>query len=153
MKTKLALSILLLGFSVFTFIKFLNAELPQADVAITAVLLSSVLPAIAGLAFLIAFFRQKQQMDRRKNAIQEQNLNADIIRLADRKGSKLTIFEVMAEFGLNAEDAEHALNGLIMKRLAKRTVNDAGTFIYNISSVRRAAKRRIPKPFFQRRLA
>ena len=153
MKAKLLGSIFLLGFSGVMMVKFFNTEVPQWDAAIVGLILAAVVPAIGGFSFLFSYITQRQAENYRRERIQEQNLNADIIRLADRKGGKLTIFEVMAEFNLNAETAEHALNGLIMRRLAQRKMNDAGAYVYLVNNVRRLQPRRSPSTFLQRRLA
>jgi hypothetical protein len=153
MKVKLLAGIILMGFSGVMGFQFFNAGMPGTNAAVTGLILTAVLPGFGGLAFLFYFLKQLQHMKRRRELIREQNLGADIIRLADRKGGKLTIFEVMAEFNLNSETAEQSLNGLITKRLARRIINEAGAFIYVIDNIRRLPRRQTSQNFVQRRLA
>ena len=91
----------LLILALFMLLGFFRAQ-PSAGTAATIVtfLLAVVLPAAGGVALLYAHRQQGHSVAQRKERLRQQTLEAEMLKLAARKGGKLTVVEVIGEMAV-----------------------------------------------------
>jgi hypothetical protein len=123
--------VLLLLVSAFMLLGFVRSDLSFGSFnAMTAVLLSVVLPAAGGVMLL----RRANSMERRGGArverLRQATLESEILRLAMLQGGRLTTVEVASTLALQPEEAKATLDGLVTREVADLDITDAGVLVY-----------------------
>jgi hypothetical protein len=126
----------LLFVALFMLVGFLRADL-GASAAVTALafLIGVGLPAAGGAALLRGHFGASRTLAARRDQLRQQTLDSEVLRLAGRRGGKLTVVEVVSDLGVSTEDAKETLDGLMMRELAEIEITDAGMLVYRFRDV------------------
>ena len=119
---------LLIALSALMFIGYLGADV-GGPAAIFALLITVLLPAAGGLALVTGRMRGRA-VGARRDELRRQTLEAELLRLAGRRGGKLTIVEAVGELAITPEDAKQALDALAVRGLADFEVTDSGIVVY-----------------------
>jgi hypothetical protein len=135
----------LLLLAAFMFAGFLGAEVASGAAKFLAFGIAVVLPGAAGAALIASHFRAKRGFVDRKEALRQQTLEAELVRLAGRHGAKLTIVEAVAELAVSPEQAKDALDALARRGLADFEVTESGVVVYAFHDVARLSEKQQAK--------
>ncbi len=136
----------LLILALFMLLGFFRAQ-PSAGTAATMVtfLLAVVLPAAGGVALLYAHRQQGHSIAQRKERLRQQTLEAEMLKLAARKGGKLTVVEVIGEMAVDTETAKRGLEALAAEGHADVQLTEAGVIVYAFYDVQHLPEKRDAK--------
>jgi hypothetical protein len=128
---------LLILLSLFMFIGFLGTTAPLgAPATIAALLITVALPAAAGVALASSHFRARGRFARRRDQLRRQTIESELLRLADKRGGRLTAVEVASDMAISPEAAKDALDSLALRELADLEITDSGLIVYAFHDVR-----------------
>jgi hypothetical protein len=94
---------------------------------LAALLITVVLPGVAGIALLRGSFSGNRG---RLADLRQRTIEAEILRMAATEGGRLTAVEVAAALALPPEGAKEALDSLVERDLADIGVSDDGVIVY-----------------------
>lgn len=95
-----------------------------------------VLPGVTGLNLLRQHTRRSMPSGPGgADLLRRQTWESEILKLAERKGGKLTVVEVVADTIIGAEDAEATLGILVGRGMAEPEVTDGGLIVYRFPDV------------------
>jgi hypothetical protein len=100
----------------------------------------SVLPVGVGVALLKAG-GTRRLAERAEHA--EHAVAAELLRLAELRGGRLTVAEVMAHLDLSKGQAESALEQLCRQGLADYRVSESGVLVYHFGTLIGAEEKRL----------
>ncbi|MGH7537299.1 MAG: hypothetical protein ACREMF_01575 [Gemmatimonadales bacterium] len=124
--------------SLFMLLGFLSSSQPISLPAAAVMLLLTVgLPAASGVGLLYLRFREGRAFQQRRDQLRVQTYQSEILKLAGRKGGKLTLVELLTDSALSTEDAEAALGGLVERGIADIEVTDSGVLVYAFHDVQK----------------
>ena len=103
-----------------------NASI-TAPATIVALLLTTVAPAIGGVALIRGTGTGRS---RRLDQLRDQTIDAEILRLAVREGGTLTAVEVATALTLTPEVAKEKLDALVGRDVADIAVTERGVVVY-----------------------
>lgn len=128
---------LLLAISLFMLLGFLSSK-PDVGAAALAVafLIAVVLPAAGGVYLWWSTFAEGSALVARKDRLRRQTLEAELLRLAERRGGKLVVVEAVAELAFDAGTVEEVLNDMAARGLAEVEVSESGVLVYAFYDVR-----------------
>jgi len=126
---------MLLALAAFMFLGYLRSDV-GGPAALFALLITVALPAPGGLALITGRLRGRHGTGTRRQELRQQTLEAELLRLAGRRGGKLTIVEAVGELAITPEDAKHALDALSVRGLADFEVTDSGIVVYVFHDVK-----------------
>ncbi len=114
---------------------FFNATPDVGPMVIVFTLLLTVgLPAAGGAALVYSHVKQRREqrdtLSGRKALLRQRTLEAELLKLAERKGGKLTVVEVVSETAVDAEAAKAALESLTAQGFAQVELTDSGVIVY-----------------------
>lgn len=116
---------------------FLRADVDAAAPAtLAALLITVVLPTGAGL-WLIAGRGHARRREERTALLRRQTMESEVLRLAGRRGGRLTVVEVIGELALPAPEAKDVLDSLARRELAELEVTDSGVVVYAFHDVQK----------------
>jgi hypothetical protein len=98
-----------------------------APATIVALLLTTVAPAIGGVALLRGGDTKRS---RRLDQLRDQTIDAEILRLAVSEGGRLTAVEVATALTLTPEAAKDKLDALVHRDVADIAVTERGVVVY-----------------------
>jgi len=98
-----------------------------APATIVALLLTTVAPAIGGIALLRGGDTKRS---RRLDQLRDQTIDAEILRLAVSEGGRLTAVEVATALTLTPEAAKDKLDALVGRDVADIAVTERGVVVY-----------------------
>lgn len=126
----------LVALSLFMLLGFFNVSQPMGAVTATLTLLIAVgIPGAAGGALLRSYVRERRGFAGHRERLRLQTYQAELLKLAERKGGKLTVVEVVAEAALDPATAEAALAALVEQGVADIEITDAGLLVYTFRDV------------------
>lgn len=108
-----------------------------APTTVVALLISVGLPAAGGVALLAGRLGYGRRLARRKEHLRQQTLDAEILRVAEQKGGKITVVEVVRELAVTPDAAKQALDGLHTRELAEIEITDSGVLVYAFHDLQR----------------
>ena len=108
--------------------------------AVIALLIGAGIPGAAGLTLLLRG-RGTRELAARKEALRLQTIESEVLRLASRSGSKLTVVEVVSELAIPAEEASRILDALAARDLAELQVTESGVLVYDFRDLRHLAQK------------
>jgi hypothetical protein len=127
--------LLLLLLSLFMALGFARSD-PGGGAAVwLAVLIAVVLPGVGGVALLTAPLRTRLGLERRKARIEQDTLDAEVLRLASRHAGRLTVLEVVSELGIPEARAVEVLNGFHGRDRAELEVTASGVIVYRFHDI------------------
>ncbi len=121
--------------ALFMLLGFFKAT-PQVGTTVTmlTLLLTVGLPAVGGAALVYSHVKQRREqrdtLSGRKALLRQRTLEAELLKLAERKGGKLTVVEVVSETAVDAESAKEALESLAVQGFAQVELTDSGVIVY-----------------------
>ena len=98
-----------------------------APATIVALLLTTVAPAIGGIALLRGGDTKRS---RRLDQLRDRTIDAEILRLAVSEGGRLTAVEVATALTLTPEAAKEKLDALVGRDVADIAVTERGVVVY-----------------------
>jgi hypothetical protein len=121
----------LLALSLFMLVGFLRSDADiGAPATIAALLMTVALPAAGGVALLTRRFRRGARLATRREALRQQTLESEVLRLAAQRQGRLTAVEVATEFAMPPEKAKELLDSLMVRELADIQVTESGVLVY-----------------------
>lgn len=124
----------------------MSAGMMQADLGdapgiavVIAVLVVVALPAVFAFKLFYDMLTGDKRVAANKADLRTRTLEAEALKLAEGRGGKLTILEVVKEFAISPEDAKETLDGLARRGLADFQVTDTGVVVYDFVELRRLA--------------
>ena len=132
----------LLLLALFMLVGFLQSD-AEASGAVRALtlLLTVGLPGVAGAMLLRSHFGAHGQLEQRKDALRQQTMESEILRLADQKGGKLMLVEVVSALALPQASAKELLDGMVLRELADVEVTDSGVLVYSFHDIRHLSEK------------
>jgi hypothetical protein len=120
--------IALLVLAALMFLGFMrsNASL-AAPATIAALLLTTVAPAVGGIALLRGGGSARA---RRLDQLRQRTIDAEILRLAVTEGGKLTAVEVATALAISPELAKETLDALVTRDVADIAITERGVIVY-----------------------
>lgn len=129
---------LLILLALFMLAGFLNADVARsAGTTLLAFMITVALPAGAGIALLRKGSGGQKRLAERREVLRQQTLTSELVRLAGKRGGKLTAVEVVSEFAVTPDEAERAFQDLVVRGLAEPEVTDSGLLVYAFHDVKR----------------
>lgn len=121
---------------------FLRADVdPFAPATLFALLIATGLPAVGGSWLLARHLGARRRIAARREELRRDTLEAEILKMAERYGGRLTTVEVAAELALPAATAEEFLNDLMARELADIKITDSGILVYAFHDVRHLSEK------------
>ena len=119
---------------------FLRSGLSITRPATLAALLVVVaLPAVAGFMIL----RGIGLGDRaRRDALRQQTIEAEVMKLAIQQAGKLTALEVATALALPEDETKRAMDAMVERELADIEITDDGVIVYTFDSAKRLGNKR-----------
>ena len=134
---KLVGSALLLMLSLFLFAGFLQSDAARtAPATLAALLITVVLPAAGGIALAISHFGGRDRLARRREALRQQTIESEILRLAGQHAGRLTAVEVAQAMAITPEAAKVVLDELAVREHADLEITESGVIVYSFYDVR-----------------
>ena len=129
---------LLLLVSLFMLVGVIRADAEMSFFARSfAFALTVLLPGVTGFVLLSRHLRAGGRLKTRRDALRQQTLEAEILRLAGQRGGRLALVEVVTEFAVPTEAAQAALDALVHREIADIAVTDSGVLVYTFHDVER----------------
>lgn len=126
----------LIAVALFMLLGFFNVDRPlSAGAAIASLLFAVALPGVAGVALVRSHFTSRGYLARRREDLRRQTQEAEILKLAQDAGGKLTVVEVVTKLALPAATAETLLAGLHERGMAEIELTDAGLIVYRFPDI------------------
>lgn len=139
---KLITGSVLVFLSLLMLLGFLNSSRPLSfPVAAFTLLVAVGIPAATGGALLWRYFRDRLGFRDRREALREQTYQSEILRLAERKGGKLTVVEVVAEAALDTGSVERLLHGFVEQGVADIEITDSGVLVYAFHDIQQLGEK------------
>jgi hypothetical protein len=124
--------------SLFMLLGVLGSEAAMAPgVKLVTVLLTVGLPATGAGFLLRSHYNDRRLHGGAREAIRAQTVRSEILRVAARKGGKLTVPEVIAELAVDKATAEAALQALHLEELAEIEITESGMLVYEFPEIRK----------------
>ena len=128
----------LVALAAFMLLGFFNLSQPLGfPVAVLTLLVAVGVPGTAGAVLLRAHFRERARMTGHRDRLRLETHQAELVRLAERRGGKLTVIEAVAETALDTPTIEAALGVLVEQGVADIEVTDSGLLVYTFPDVQR----------------
>ncbi|CAN5444897.1 hypothetical protein BH09GEM1_BH09GEM1_07700 [soil metagenome] len=113
---------------------FAWSSAPVTPVALFAILLVVVLPAINGVASLRDSLRHNS--DTRLTQMHRETFDAEILRVAMERQGRLTVVELASTLRLATGESKAALDDLVQRQVADLEVSGEGGLIYTFHEAR-----------------
>ncbi len=121
----------LIAIALFMLLGFANASgNMSALVAGITFLIIVVAPAIGGAALLRSHFQEQSRLQRQKSGLRDRTIEAEIVKLAESKGGKLTVSEVVSGLAMDLDEAKTALDSLHQNSVADIELTEDGMMVY-----------------------
>lgn len=130
------LGVLLLLVSLFMGWGFARSGLATGAAVWLALLVAVGLPAAGGVALLSEPLRRRLGSERRRARLEQETLDAEVLRLAMRRDGRLTVLEVVSELGIPEARATGILNGFHSRDRADLEVTASGVLVYTFHDIR-----------------
>ncbi|MDE2654077.1 MAG: hypothetical protein F4107_02320 [Gemmatimonadetes bacterium] len=139
---RLAGGVALVGVALFMVAGFLRADVdPFAPATLFALLIAAGLPAAGGSWLLARHFGAGRRIEGRREELRRDTLEAEILKMAERYGGRLTAVEVAGELAVPSTTAEELLNELMRRELAEIEITDSGVLVYAFHDVRHLSEK------------
>ena len=139
---KLVGGVSLLAVALFMVVGFLRADVnPAALSTMVALLIGAGLPAAGGGWLLARHFGIGRGIERRREQLRRDTLEAEILKMAARHEGRLTAVEVAGELAVPTTTAEELLNALMTRELAEIEITDSGVLVYSFHDLRHLSEK------------
>lgn len=113
----------------------LSAGQQTVGVTIFAALIAVGIPGAWGALLLRRHFREAPTLTSGRAELKRLTQSSEILKLAERRGGRLTVVEVVAETALPAEAADEMLGDFVRQGLAEPEVTEKGLIVYVFGDV------------------
>ena len=113
-----------------------DIDAPGIAVAIAALVVIG-LPAAFAFKLFYDVMKGDKRVAQNKADLRARTLEAEALKLAEGRGGKLTIVEVVTAFAISPEEAKETLDGLARRGMADFQVTDSGVVVYDFVELRR----------------
>lgn len=135
-----------MGLALFMVVGFLRADVdPTALRTLVALFIAAGLPAAGGTWLLARHLGLGRGIERRREALRRDTIEAEILQMAGRHAGRLTAVEVAGELAIPAKTAEETLNELMAREMADIEVTDSGLLVYTFHDVRHLSEKEAAK--------
>jgi hypothetical protein len=131
----------LAALSLIMLMGFVRADLAAGAPAVTAFLVTVGLPALGAGLLVRAHLQARRLGGGARDAIRDRTIRSEILRVATRRGGRLTVPEVMAELAVDKRTAESALEALHLEELAEIQITESGMLVYEFPDLRRLGEK------------
>ena len=132
----------LLALALLMVLGFARSEaLLSAPATVAALLVTVALPGAAGLALVASYARRGRRLAGSREQLRRRTIDAELLRLAERHGGRLTVVEVVRDLALTPEEAKAALDAMHARELAELEITDSGVIVYAFHDVRRLGEK------------
>lgn len=133
---KLLGAIVLLGIAAFMALGLaLTAGTQGVGATVGAALIAVGIPGVWGGLLLRGHLKGAPTLTSGRAELRRLTQSSEVMKLAERKGGRLTVVEVVAETALPAEVAEEMLGDFVRQGLAEPEVTDKGLVVYVFGDV------------------
>ena len=132
--------IALAALALFMGVGYASAEV-GGSAALLAFLITVILPGGAGVGLIASHFRNRGALAGRKDDLRRQTLAAELLRLAAKRGGKLTIVEAVTDLAVSPEEAKLALDALTVRGIADFEVTESGVVVYAFHDIQRLGEK------------
>ncbi len=134
---KSTIGIALIILSLFMLMGFFNADVEAgALVQLLSLVITVALPFAGGSYIIYSHYKEKEKLISNKNDLRNKTLEAEILKLAEKKGGKLTVVEVMSDLALNKDTAKELLDSIASQSLADVELTESGVIVYSFYEIR-----------------
>ena len=134
---KTAIGICLIILALFMLLGYFNADLNAGvGVKILTLFITVVLPSMGGVYLIYSQYMDKEKFISNRNDLRKKTLEAEILKLAEKKDGKLTVVEVMSELAVSNETAKELLESMAIQSLADVEVTESGVIVYSFYEVK-----------------
>lgn len=127
----------LIVIALFMTVGFLKAKPDVGTVALAVTFfIAVVVPGAAGGYLWWTTFAEREALARRREDLRRQTLEAELLRLAERRGGKLMVVEAAGELAFGAAVIEETLNAMADRGLAEVEISESGVLVYAFYDVR-----------------
>ena len=105
-----------------------------APATIGALLVAVLLPAAAGIAMIRGIGTADQA---RRDALRQQTIEAEVMKLAIQHKGKLTAIEVGTALSLQQDETKIALDRMVEREIADIEITDEGVIVYTFDAAKR----------------
>ncbi len=133
---KLVGGVLLIGVALFMTLGFAVSETSRGlGTTLMALFVSVAVPGGAGIALIRNHFQSRRLLTADRAELRLQTWETELVKLAGRKGGKLTVVEAVSETGLRVPQVEEALASLARQGVADIDVTESGLLVYRFPDV------------------
>jgi hypothetical protein len=130
----------LIGVAGFMLIGFAASTRPSTPLVTAVALAVTVgIPGIAGGYLLRQHFRGQAPLSKRQDQLRRETWEAELLRLAEEHGGKLTVVEATRALAIGSEEVTSTLEGMAVRGLAEMEVTDDGLLVYAFPDLKRLA--------------
>jgi hypothetical protein len=135
--------IALIGIAGFMLLGFVASDqTPSATVTALTLAITVALPAATGGYLLRQHFRKSTTLSKKQDQLRRETWEAEILRLAEDHGGKLTVVEATRALAIGSEEVAKTLEGMALRGLAEIEVTDQGLLVYSFPDLPRLAGKR-----------
>lgn len=139
---RIAGAVALLVLSLFMLLGFFRSGAALGTpTTIIALLVTVGLPAAGAVALLAGRARARSRLTGRREQLRRQTIDAEVLRLAEQHGGKLTVVEVVGALAVSSEAAQATLEDFHSRELAEIEITDSGVIVYVFRDVQRLAEK------------
>ena len=143
---RMTFGIILIGISLFMLLGFSQTDFKHGlGAEIAAFLFMVVFPMFGGTLLIRSHYRKKATLAKNKETLRKQTLESQVLKLAAKKGGKLTVVEVVSETMLDLAAAKEILDSLAHQSLASVEITDSGVIVYAFYDVAHLNEKREAK--------
>jgi len=134
----------LLFLSLFMLLGFFNAssDMPFLARALTFLILV-IFPGIAGSLLLFRHFQAKGASQRSVDRLRRLTQQAEVLRVAEKRGGAVTIAAVVADTAMDADTVKDTLMALVTQGFADFDMTDSGEIVYSFYDMSRPIDERV----------
>ncbi|HEX6693455.1 MAG TPA: hypothetical protein VF035_02010 [Longimicrobiales bacterium] len=126
----------LIALALFMGLGYAAAEVSGGAAAL-AFMITVLLPGGAGIAMVAAHYRRRNTLTGTKDELRRQTVESELLRLAARRGGRLTVVEAVTDLAVSPEDAKQGLDALVVRGMADFAVTESGVVVYTFHDIER----------------
>lgn len=144
--SKIAVGIGLWILAIFMALGFTRANIQASRPAIAlSFLIAVVLPAAGGSGLIYGHLQGDRRLAARRQQLQQQTLESEILRLATAAQGKITQLEVMRDLAIDQPLAQQTLDAMLSKGILDLEITDSGVLVYTIYDLQNLSEKSTSK--------
>lgn len=131
------IGIFLMILSLFMLMGFFRADLETGVfVNILSFLITVILPFAGGASLIYSYYEENKKLKDSKENLTIKTLEAEVLKLAEKKGGKLTVVEVMSDLAVSNDIAKELLDSITVQSLADVELTESGVIVYSFYDIK-----------------